>query len=78
MDINGDFPISIRSSQVISFLVQQLCPFAEIVASDRCPNAVFSVAAELQRATTSRTSSPARIRVKRSDLFEELTEEVGW
>jgi len=58
--------------QVISFLVQQLCPEAEILASDRCPNAVFSVTAELQRAMI------PRIRVKRSDLFEELTEEVGW
>lgn len=60
-------------SQVISFLVQQLCPEAEIVASDRCPNAVFSVTAELQR-----IPRIPRIRVKRSDLFEELTEEVGW
>lgn len=57
-------------SGVISFLVQQLCPEAEILASDRCPNAVFSVTAELQRAMI------PRIRVKRSDLFEELTEEA--
>jgi methylase of polypeptide subunit release factors len=53
--------------------VQQLCPEAEIVASDRCPNAVFSVTAELQR-----IPRIPRIRVKRSDLFEELMEEVGW
>eukprot|EP00435_Cladocopium_sp_Y103_P024173 s2296_g5.t3 len=62
-------------SGVISFLVHQLCPDTEIVASDRCPNAVFSVGAELRRQATS-TCSTSRIRVKRSDLFEELKEEA--
>ena len=66
-----DFPIFLHLLQVISFLVQQLCPDAQIVASDRCPNAVFSVHAELRRRAT------PSIRVKRSDLFEDL-EEVGW
>lgn len=43
-----------------------------IVASDRCPNAVFSVQAELER-----HGGPQNITVKRGDLFDGLKEVPG-
>ena len=66
------FTSCLSAAQVISFLVQQQLPSAQILAVDRCPNAVFSVEAELQR-----QGERGRIRVKRSDLFEALKEEVN-
>eukprot|EP00438_Fugacium_kawagutii_P014488 Skav223535 [mRNA] locus=scaffold1160:447596:450970:+ [translate_table: standard] len=59
---------------VISFLLRQHFPDLRIVASDRCPNAVFSVQAELQRRPTRDVRG---ITVKRSDLFDDLKDEVG-
>ncbi|CAK9079967.1 unnamed protein product [Durusdinium trenchii] len=47
-----------------------------IVASDRCPNACFSVSAELWRqARSDESSGDLGIQVKHSELFEELEEE---
>ncbi|CAJ1423415.1 unnamed protein product [Effrenium voratum] len=51
---------------VVSFLLRELLPDCEIVASDLCPNACFSVTAELLR------RKAQGIEVRRSDLFDDL------
>eukprot|EP00434_Breviolum_minutum_P025879 symbB.v1.2.022881.t1/scaffold2049.1/size91137/8 len=59
-------------SGVISFLLRHhFDATMSIVASDRCPNAVFSVQAELER-----HGGPQNITVKRGDLFDGLKEEA--
>ncbi|CAK9065310.1 Dolichyl-diphosphooligosaccharide--protein glycosyltransferase subunit STT3 (Oligosaccharyl transferase subunit STT3) [Durusdinium trenchii] len=63
---------------VISFMLRQHFSREEvsIVASDRCPNACFSVSAELWRqARSDESSGDLGIQVKHSELFEELEEE---
>ena len=62
-----------RHYKVISFLLRHhFDATMSIVASDRCPNAVFSVQAELER-----HEGAQNITVKRGDLFDGLKEEPG-
>ena len=62
-----------RHYKVISFLLRHhFNATMSIVASDRCPNAVFSVQAELERHERAQN-----ITVKRGDLFDGLKEEPG-
>ena len=62
--------------EVISFLLLEKFPELTVVASDRCPNACFSVRAEQSR--WARQGQERRLEVTRSDLFDDLQNEEAF